>query len=93
MSAMETKQLPSPVLNADAYVGGYETLRYPMGDVPRERGVCTDVIVRALRNAGIDLQAALHQDIARSRRSYPMVPTRSPASSSAVCPSRPCCRR
>jgi len=61
------------VLNADAYVGGYESLRYPMGDVPRERGVCTDVIVRALRNAGVDLQAALHQDIARSRRSYPMV--------------------
>lgn len=61
------------VLNADAYVGGYETLRYPMGDVPRERGVCTDVIVRSLRNAGLDLQAALHQDIARSKRSYPMV--------------------
>jgi uncharacterized protein YijF (DUF1287 family) len=61
------------VLNGDAYVGGYETLRYPMGDVPRERGVCTDVIVRALRNAGVDLQAALHQDIARSPRSYPMV--------------------
>lgn len=60
-------------LNADAYVGGYESLRYPMGDVPRERGVCTDVVVRSLRNAGLDLQAALHQDIARSPRSYPMV--------------------
>lgn len=60
-------------INADAYIGGYERLRYPMGDVPRERGVCTDVIVRSLRNAGVDLQAALHQDIARSRRSYPMV--------------------
>lgn len=60
-------------INADAYVGGYETLRYPMGDVPRERGVCTDVIVRALRNAGVDLQQALHVDIGRSRKSYPMV--------------------
>ena len=34
---------------------------------------CTDVIVRAVRNAGVDLQKALHEDIARSRKSYPMV--------------------
>lgn len=61
------------VLNADAYVGGYERIPYPMGDVPRDHGVCTDVIVRALRNAGLDLQQAMHQDIARARRSYPMV--------------------
>lgn len=60
-------------INADAYVGGYESLRYPMGDVARDHGVCTDVVVRALRNAGVDLQAELHVDIARSPRSYPMV--------------------
>jgi uncharacterized protein YijF (DUF1287 family) len=35
--------------------------------------VCTDVIVRALRNAGIDLQREVHEDIARAPRSYPMV--------------------
>jgi len=61
------------VLNADAYTEGYVSLRYPMGDVPRTMGVCTDVIVRALRNAGIDLQAELQRDIARRRRAYPMV--------------------
>ncbi|MBK7072493.1 MAG: DUF1287 domain-containing protein [Myxococcales bacterium] len=60
-------------INADAYVGGYESLRYPMGDVARDHGVCTDVVVRALRNAGVDLQAELHADIARAPRSYPMV--------------------
>jgi uncharacterized protein YijF (DUF1287 family) len=60
-------------LNGAAYVGGYVSIAYPNGDVPRDQGVCTDVIVRALRNAGIDLQKALHDDIAAAPRSYPMV--------------------
>ena len=58
------------VLNAAAYEGGYERLDYPGGDVARTKGVCTDVLVRALRNAGIDLQAALHRDIERRRSAY-----------------------
>lgn len=61
------------VLNADDYTEGYVELKYPMGDVPREMGVCTDVIVRAVRNAGVDLQKALHDDIRKAPRSYPMV--------------------
>jgi len=61
------------VVNADAYRSGYITIRYPMGDVPREIGVCTDVIVRALRNLGLDLQVEVHRDIARAPRAYPMV--------------------
>ena len=61
------------VHNADAYQGGYLVLPYPMGDVPRTIGVCTDVVIRALRNAGIDLQAEVHRDIARAPRAYPMV--------------------
>ncbi|HET9621911.1 MAG TPA: DUF1287 domain-containing protein [Kofleriaceae bacterium] len=64
------------VLNADAYTAEaeqYITLRYPMGDVPRTIGVCTDVIVRAVRNAGIDIQKELHDDIRRARAAYPMV--------------------
>jgi uncharacterized protein YijF (DUF1287 family) len=61
------------VLNADAYTEGYVTMKYPMGDVPREMGVCTDVIIRAVRNAGIDLQKELHEDILRAKASYPMV--------------------
>lgn len=64
------------VLNADAYTEeaqGYISLRYPMGDVPRAIGVCTDVVIRAARNAGVDLQQALHEDIQRARAAYPMV--------------------
>lgn len=60
-------------LNADAYTEGYVSMTYPMGDVPREMGVCTDVIIRALRNAGLDLQQAVHEDIKRAPRAYPMV--------------------
>jgi uncharacterized protein YijF (DUF1287 family) len=60
-------------LNAAAYTEGYIAMAYPMGDVPREIGVCTDVIVRAVRNAGIDLQRALHEDILRARAAYPMI--------------------
>ena len=55
-----------------AYDGGYEVLAYPGGDVPLERGVCTDVIVRALRNArGLDLQKQVHEDMAAHFRDYP----------------------
>ncbi|HEX3762446.1 MAG TPA: DUF1287 domain-containing protein [Kofleriaceae bacterium] len=64
------------VLNADAYTPAaedYIEMSYPMGDVPRTIGVCTDVIIRAVRNAGIDLQKALHEDIQRARAAYPMV--------------------
>jgi uncharacterized protein YijF (DUF1287 family) len=54
------------------YDGRYRQLRYPGGDVPLERGVCTDVIVRALRAArGLDLQKALHEDMTAHFREYP----------------------
>ena len=61
------------VLNADAYTEGYFGMKYPMGDVERAISVCTDVIVRAVRNAGIDIQRELHEDIRRARAAYPMV--------------------
>jgi uncharacterized protein YijF (DUF1287 family) len=61
------------VLEATPYGGGYTELDYPMGDMPRHQGVCTDVVIRALRNAGLDLQAEVKKDIGRSPRSYPMV--------------------
>lgn len=60
-------------LNADRYDGRYERIAYPGGDVPRSIGVCTDVIIRALRNAGYDLQRLVHEDIARAPAAYPMV--------------------
>jgi uncharacterized protein YijF (DUF1287 family) len=47
-------------------------LAYPGGDLPRERGVCTDVIVRAYRDAfGIDFQQLVHVDMLASFKSYP----------------------
>jgi uncharacterized protein YijF (DUF1287 family) len=45
------------VLNHAKYTEGYYQLPYPGGDVPRGVGVCSDTIVRAYRNAGIDLQS------------------------------------
>lgn len=54
------------------YDPAYQTLRYPGGDVPREGGVCTDVIIRALRDGlGIDLQKEVHEDMARNFSLYP----------------------
>jgi len=53
------------------YDPSYAKLAYPNGDVPLERGVCADVIVRAFRNAGIDLQKEVHEDMARHFSAYP----------------------
>ncbi len=53
------------------YDPSYVRLRYPGGDVPPERGVCADVVVRAFRRIGIDLQTRLHEDIARHFGEYP----------------------
>ena len=46
-----------------SYDPRYERLAYPGGDVPLERGVCTDVIVHAYRKLGADLQVLVHQDM------------------------------
>src|SRR5262249_28484167 len=43
-------------LNGAKYGGDYVSIPFPGGDLPRDQGVCTDVVIRALRNAGIDLQ-------------------------------------
>jgi uncharacterized protein YijF (DUF1287 family) len=53
------------------YDGSYVRLAYPGGDVPADRGVCTDVVIRALRAAGIDLQQAVHEDMRRDFAAYP----------------------
>lgn len=54
------------------YDAAYSKLDYPGGDVPRERGVCTDVIVRAYRDAlGIDLQVLVHEDMRKAFSAYP----------------------
>ena len=54
------------------YDPAYAALAYPGGDVPRDRGVCTDVIIRALRDgAGVDLQREVHEDMRAHFRAYP----------------------
>ncbi|MEO0411472.1 MAG: DUF1287 domain-containing protein [Pseudomonadota bacterium] len=54
------------------YDPAYVRLSYPGGDVPADRGVCTDVVIRAYRAAyGYDLQAAVHDDMAVHFNAYP----------------------
>jgi uncharacterized protein YijF (DUF1287 family) len=59
--------------NRAAYTEGYVRISYPGGDVPRNTGVCSDTIVRALRNAGYDLQRLVAEDIRRAPAAYPQV--------------------
>jgi len=54
-----------------AYVPGYVAIGYPNGDVPKDTGVCTDVVVRALRAAGYDLQRLIHEDMRAHFSRYP----------------------
>lgn len=53
------------------YDGSYRPISFPGGDVPLERGVCADVIVRAYRRAGVDLQELVHWDMQRAFEEYP----------------------
>jgi uncharacterized protein YijF (DUF1287 family) len=53
------------------YDASYQKIDYPNGDVPIETGVCSDVIVRAFRKAGIDLQKDVHEDMKADFSAYP----------------------
>jgi len=53
------------------YDGSYQRISYPGGDVPIERGVCSDVVIRAYRSIGIDLQKQLHEDLKLHFSAYP----------------------
>lgn len=53
------------------YDPAYVKIPYPGGDVPLERGVCTDVVIRAFRKVGVDLQKAVHEDMAANFSAYP----------------------
>ncbi|MDD5350651.1 MAG: DUF1287 domain-containing protein [Chthoniobacteraceae bacterium] len=53
------------------YDPAYRVLAYPGGDVPRETGVCCDVVVRALRGLSIDLQKEVHEDMDAHFAQYP----------------------
>ncbi len=49
----------------------YVALKYPGGDVPLHTGVCSDVVVRALRQVGVDLQKEVHEDMRKNFSAYP----------------------
>lgn len=53
------------------YTPKYVSIPYPNGDVPKNTGVCTDVVIRAYRKLGIDLQKEVHEDMKRNFSLYP----------------------
>lgn len=53
------------------YTQEYFVIPYPNGDVPEDTGACTDVVIRAFRAAGVDLQKEVHEDMAKNFSSYP----------------------
>ena len=53
------------------YDPAYVSMKYPGGDVPIERGVCTDVVIRALRQLNFDLQKEVHEDMKKNFAAYP----------------------
>lgn len=55
------------------YDPSYFSIDYPYGDVPKDKGVCTDVIVRAYRKLGIDLQKEVHIDMKHNFEVYPKI--------------------
>jgi uncharacterized protein YijF (DUF1287 family) len=57
----------------EIYDGSYRVISYPMGDVPNDRGVCTDLIIRAYRALGIDLQVLVHEDMRNNFAAYPQI--------------------
>jgi uncharacterized protein len=53
------------------YEPAYVQIGYPNGDVPSNTGVCTDLVIRAYRGMGIDLQKEVHEDMAKHFKEYP----------------------
>ncbi len=76
--AVQAIEVDRLVLDARRQVGvtlsydpAYRQLSYPGGDVPMATGVCTDVVIRALRQQGLDLQEAVHRDMRAHFGLYP----------------------
>lgn len=55
------------------YDPSYFSIDYPNGDVPSGKGVCTDVVIRAYRKTGIDLQKNVHEDMKANFSVYPKI--------------------
>lgn len=78
LMAQERAPLPRLLQSAYAQVGktvsydpAYTSIAFPGGDVPLDRGVCTDVIVRAYRGIGVDLQLLVNKDMHAAFSAYP----------------------
>ena len=54
-----------------SYDPSYFSIDYPNGDIPKDKGVCTDVIIRAYRKVGIDIQKEVHEDMKANFDKYP----------------------
>ena len=74
-SSLQLKQLIAGAVAQSEVTTGYDPayvgLDYPNGDVAPETGVCSDVVVRAFRKAGIDLQKEVHEDMKAAWAEYP----------------------
>lgn len=68
------------------YDGAYLSIPYPGGDVPRTQGVCTDVVIRAYRAIGQDLQQLVHEDAKAQRSAYPRIDQLDPNIDHRRCP-------
>jgi uncharacterized protein len=53
------------------YDAAYFQISYPNGDIPADKGVCTDVVIRAYRKVGVDLQQLVHEDMKNNFGKYP----------------------
>jgi uncharacterized protein YijF (DUF1287 family) len=55
------------------YDPSYFSINYPNGDIPSDKGVCTDVVIRAYRKIGIDLKKSVHEDMKANFSEYPKI--------------------
>jgi uncharacterized protein YijF (DUF1287 family) len=53
------------------YDPAYFSIAYPNGDIPSNKGVCTDVVIRSYRKLNIDLQKEVHEDMKANFNRYP----------------------
>ena len=60
-------------LRNETYDGSYRVIAYPNGDVPNDRGVCTDLVIRAYRALKVDLQVLVHEDMRGNFKKYPQL--------------------
>jgi len=72
-----SKQLAAAALSRTraevSYDPGYYDLEYPGGDLPSDKGISSDLVIRSYRALGVDLQQLVHEDMRRHFRLYPQL--------------------